>query len=143
MRIKPLVGEFGKASRIPLPAGFSHKGFLFMRLKDEGDETLALFVCSVGMLRSPTAAQWASENLGWNTRSAGIDEYALIPINERLLNWADRIFCMDKKHSNAIPLEFRKKVKVMHIPDNFNRNDKVLIDLISFYFKNTLKEVKK
>ncbi len=52
-----------------------------------------LFVCSVGMLRSPTAAAVAVK-LGLNARSCGVDKEALIPLSDRLISWADVIVFM-------------------------------------------------
>jgi predicted protein tyrosine phosphatase len=52
-----------------------------------------LFVCSAGLLRSPTAAQIASK-YALNTRSCGSSEYALIPISVNLLEWAHKIVFM-------------------------------------------------
>lgn len=52
-----------------------------------------LFVCSVGMLRSPTAAAMAVK-LGLNARSCGVDKDALIQLTPRLISWADIIVFM-------------------------------------------------
>jgi predicted protein tyrosine phosphatase len=45
------------------------------------------------MLRSPTAAAVAVK-LGFNARSCGVDEDALIPLSDRLISWADVIVFM-------------------------------------------------
>lgn len=52
-----------------------------------------LFVCSVGMLRSPTAAAMAVK-LGLNARSCGVDKDALIQLTPRLITWADTVVFM-------------------------------------------------
>lgn len=54
-----------------------------------------LCVCSAGLLRSPTAARVIAEGWNHNTRAVGISpEYALIPVSEALIQWADEIVCM-------------------------------------------------
>ena len=56
----------------------------------QGDNKKVLFVCSAGILRSATAARiYAHKH---NTRCAGTGmEYALVPLSERLMDWADEI----------------------------------------------------
>lgn len=61
----------------------------------QGHYTRLLFVCSAGMLRSPTAAEVAIK-LGYNARSCGSAEYALIPISCNLIHWASKIFFMEE-----------------------------------------------
>ena len=51
-----------------------------------------LCVCSAGLLRSPTAANVLAIKYGFNTRAVGADkEFALIPISQALIWWADEI----------------------------------------------------
>ena len=58
----------------------------------QGPRKRLLFVCSAGMLRSPTAAAVAT-SLGHNARSCGSAlDYALIPISVNLVYWADKIY---------------------------------------------------
>jgi predicted protein tyrosine phosphatase len=56
-----------------------------------------LFVCSVGMLRSPTAAVIGAQN-GFNTRSCGSSSVALIPLSANLILWADWIIFMNREN---------------------------------------------
>lgn len=60
----------------------------------QGKRPRILFVCSVGLLRSPTAAAYFAER-GYNTRSCGsMVGAALIPISANLIEWAHQICFM-------------------------------------------------
>lgn len=104
----------------------------------QGDTKRVLCVCSAGLLRSPTAALVLSqEPYNFNTRAAGIEEsYALIPVDEVLLLWADEIVCMTKQHGDMLEIILKglkitgKQVKVLNIPDNFAYRDPKLMKLI-------------
>ena len=63
----------------------------------QGSHKKVLTVCSAGCLRSPTAAHiLSSEPWNFNTRCAGTsEEYAIVPVTEALVTWADVIVCMD------------------------------------------------
>lgn len=87
----------------------------------QGNHKKVLFVCSAGILRSATAARiYASKH---NTRCAGTGlEYALVPLNERLMDWADEIvFVHPYNYANAefhFDLEpYKDYIKVLNIPD--------------------------
>lgn len=63
----------------------------------QGIDKKVLCVCLAGLLRSPTAA-WILSNppYNFNTRSCGAEgSIALVPITQRLINWADEIVCMN------------------------------------------------
>lgn len=70
----------------------------------QGNHKKVLCVCSAGVLRSPSAAVVLSqEPFNYNTRAAGIDAaFALIPVDQVLLAWADEIVCMTLDHERAI-----------------------------------------
>ena len=92
-----------------------------------------LVVCSAGLLRSPTAALVLSqEPFNYNTRAAGISEdYALVPVDEVLLKWADEVVCMS--HDQEIALRGRgcaKTIYCLNIPDNFEYRNHELKNLI-------------
>ena len=63
----------------------------------QGIRSRYLFVCSAGMLRSPTGAAVATK-LGYNARSCGSAEYALIPISVNLVHWAHKIFFVEERN---------------------------------------------
>ncbi len=103
---------------------------------NQGDAHRALFLCSGGILRSATAAHWAAEHKGWNTRSAGIYSVSVPPVCGVLVKWAERIYCMEDKHAEHIKLyhgaEAYAKCTVLHIPDNFCYRAPQLIEHIAF-----------
>jgi predicted protein tyrosine phosphatase len=109
----------------------------------QGDTKKVLCVCSAGLLRSPTAAVVLSqEPFNYNTRAAGIaEEYALIPVDDVLLQWADEIVCMDSYQQGILEdkLEafdnFKTKVICLNIPDSFAYRDPKLINLIKERYK--------
>lgn len=69
----------------------------------QGTPQRVLCVCSGGVLRSPTAA-WVLGNapFNFNTRACGTEEYALIPLTEELVVWADEIVVMDEWHQRQV-----------------------------------------
>ena len=106
-------------------AANSHNSF-------QGKYKRVLCVCSAGLLRSPTAAFVLSqEPYNYNTRCAGLTpEFALIPVDEVLLEWADEIVCMDKRQEAVLMEETNKPIVCLNIPDNFGYRDSVLMDMI-------------
>jgi predicted protein tyrosine phosphatase len=105
----------------------------------QGSYKRVLFVCSAGLLRSATAAHvFSAEPYNWNTRTAGADnEYALNPVNEALLAWADVVYLMEGEHLEYLERTFqdildvyRKKIRVLDIPDRYPYRDPALIDYL-------------
>jgi predicted protein tyrosine phosphatase len=103
----------------------------------QGSAPRWLFVCSAGLLRSPTGAALAIRK-GLNSRSCGSAiDYALIPISANLIMWADKIVfvneenyreCLDlfKEHQMLHSLLTLRSL-VLDIPDIYNYNDPDLI----------------
>lgn len=99
-----------------------------------------LFVCSAGILRSATASHvFSAEPYNWNTRSAGsVLEYALNPVTEALLLWADEIYLMEPIHLQYLETIFpedilssyRPKIKVLNVPDDFTYREPELIKIL-------------
>ena len=95
----------------------------------QGDAPRWLFVCSAGLLRSPTGAALAVKK-GLNARSCGSNfNYALIPCSANLIRWANRIVFVNEEnleqlednflgHDYYLSLIDRKKL-VLNIPDNY------------------------
>lgn len=90
-----------------------------------------LCVCSAGLLRSPTIA-WVLSNRGYNTRAAGTYDYALIPVDEVLLEWADHIMFADQEHYKALSNKFEivKPYEILNIPDNYEFRDAELVRIV-------------
>lgn len=97
-----------------------------------------LCLCSAGLLRSPTAANVLHSEFGYNTRAAGVsEEYALIPVDEVMLAWADEIVCVEKKVDNTLRSFMKedyaaisKKITVLNIPDSYEWGDPTLKSMI-------------
>lgn len=99
----------------------------------QGTFKRVLCVCSAGLLRSPTTAYVLAAEFDCNTRAAGLSqEYALIPVDRVLIEWADEIVCMEADHAqqlkrwNVPPT----KIIVLNIPDEFEYRDPELVRLI-------------
>ena len=102
----------------------------------QGEAKRVLCVCSAGLLRSPTIAKVLSDPpYEYNTRSAGaVPHYALVPIDDVLIHWADEIVFAEAYHYN-ITCErgfdlTGKHCIVLDIPDRYARMDPKLIELI-------------
>jgi predicted protein tyrosine phosphatase len=98
----------------------------------QGTEKKVLTVCSAGLLRSPTIAWFLSQN-GYNTRSCGIHDYALIQLDEVLLTWADIIIFVHPSISEAVSLDLKdagKEIFVFNIPDIYGYKEPELLDKI-------------
>ena len=137
---KPLFSEFTGQSKDkenkPLLSYDTNSAIGIAYNPYQMDYKRVLCVCSGGILRSATAAFVLSmEPFNFNTRSAGVEEYALIPVNEALLAWAHEIVCMTKEHEMKLMTlknHFKKDsvVKCLNIPDSYAYRDKELIELI-------------
>ena len=103
----------------------------------QGSDDRWLFVCSAGLLRSPTGAALAIRK-GINARSCGSAiDYALIPISANLIMWAEKIVFVNKQNYDE-SLELFKDYQMLHnllvvralvldIPDQYNYNDSELL----------------
>lgn len=92
-----------------------------------------LFVCSRNQWRSPTAEAIFKNSPKYQVKSAGTEESARIRLTEKLVNWADIIFVMEKKHKQRIRQKFgallaTKNIIVLDIPDEYQFMDPELID---------------
>lgn len=102
----------------------------------QGDYKRVLTVCSANMLRSPTIALVLSaEPYNFNTRSAGTEGYALIPVTEDLLVWADEVVCADTEHAlwvrnKMMEWMLDKPIVDLQIPDNYEYRNPELIEMI-------------
>lgn len=102
----------------------------------QGRYLRVLFVCSAGLLRSPTAAKVAGE-FNINARAAGSLPYiALIPVSANLVIWAEKLVFMNRENFeqtleifNGEPdfvESINKKSITWDIEDYFDYNDKIL-----------------
>jgi predicted protein tyrosine phosphatase len=98
----------------------------------QGSSKKVLCVCSAGLLRSPTAAVvLAQEPFNFNTRAAGLTEYALILVDDVLINWADEIVVMEKWMEEEIKNEYpQSNLICLNIKDEYEYRCPSLMKLI-------------
>jgi len=105
-----------------------------------------LCVCSAGILRSPTTALiLGNPPFNFNTRAVGYDkEFALIPVDDALIEWADEIVCMDGWQINFIKDNFNvHENQIFHdldIDDDYDYRNKKLIKIITKKCKEIFKK---
>lgn len=100
----------------------------------QGPTKKVLCVCSAGLLRSPTLAAAPSREHGFNTRAFGsCAAFALIPLSEALLVWADEVVFVDDDAWNELSHEEKeyartlpKSIVILDIPDDFDFGDETL-----------------
>jgi len=94
-----------------------------------------LFLCSQNRLRSPTAEQVFSTWPGIEVSSAGLNAGADNPVTPELLDWADLIFVMEKRHRSKLSTQFRThlghtRIVCLDIPDDYDFMDPALVALL-------------
>jgi len=94
-----------------------------------------LFICSRNQWRSRTAETIFQSNQDHSFRSAGTENNARIKINEKLINWADLIFVMEKRHKQMLCEKFDqiinyKKIIILDVEDNYQYMDEELIETL-------------
>lgn len=96
----------------------------------QGNDKRVVFVCSAGILRSATAARMYAHK--YNTRAAGSHSYALIPLSDNLLAWAEEVvFVNEENYREACKNwdldAFTSRVVVLDIPDRHMHMDSELV----------------
>ena len=111
---------------------------------DQGDYKRVLCVCSAGLLRSPTAALVLSKSpFNYNTRAVGLDnDYALIPVDEVLLSWAEEIVCMTKQQKRQLEAMTDKVILCLNVSDSYAYRDSKLETLIYSRYEKCSKKTK-
>lgn len=91
-----------------------------------------LFVCSKNKWRSRTAESIFKNNGTHQIKSAGTAASARIRINQKLLNWADKIYVMEDLHKKRILADFdiQAPITVLEIPDIYPYMDEELISIL-------------
>jgi predicted protein tyrosine phosphatase len=112
----------------------------------QGTIKKVLTVCSAGLLRSATLQNFLIKEHGYNVRNCGTEEsYALIPISEALVTWADEIVFVNAENYHKVKSEidllgFSNKCKVLNIPDMYSFNDPDLITICKEQYEKTLEK---
>jgi protein-tyrosine phosphatase len=91
-----------------------------------------LFVCHHNRRRSATAERVFAKDSGLEVRSAGTSPDALVPVNQRMLDWADIVFVMDDEQHRALMRAFPghaapPRAVVLHVKDDYHFLDPELI----------------
>lgn len=94
-----------------------------------------LFICSRNQWRSPTAEAIYKDQAGLRVRSAGTEPAARTRVTHKLIQWADIIFAMEKRHKQRLCENFTaemqdKKIVVLDIADDYGYMDEELIEMI-------------
>jgi predicted protein tyrosine phosphatase len=92
-----------------------------------------LFVCSGGVMRSPTFAKWFNKHTKFEAKFLGLWNNP----DHKLFDWADKIFVMDLSHEYWFQMfrpQLLPKVEVVGISDQYDPDDSDLIDLIKYWY---------
>lgn len=114
------------------------------RNEHQGDSKKVLCVCSAGLLRSPTLAELLVKEYGHNTRACGSNhEYALIPIDDALIFWANEIVFVNQENYEEACLRYadelsKKKVFVLNVTDRFAFRDNELKEQLLTKYKGII-----
>lgn len=98
-----------------------------------------LFICNCNLNRSPTFGKYFKKYYkNVEVKSAGVLYGYSYVVDEKLLEWADRIFVMDlsqalyiREHFSEVYLS--KIIEVVGVSDEYAPDDKKLIKLIEFW----------
>jgi predicted protein tyrosine phosphatase len=95
-----------------------------------------LFVCSKNRWRSRTAETIFKADQRHHFKSAGTENDARIKVNEKLVDWADLIFVMEKRHKQKLQERFQelldaKEIVILDIDDDYQYMDQELIDSLT------------
>ena len=92
-----------------------------------------LFICSKNQWRSPTAELLFKDHPLHSARSAGTSDKARIKVNQKLIDWADVIYFMERRHRDIVTQHFSlagQKLVVLDIEDNYQFGDEELIAIL-------------
>ncbi|HEY4323228.1 MAG TPA: protein tyrosine phosphatase [Mucilaginibacter sp.] len=94
-----------------------------------------LFICSKNQWRSPTAELLFKNQQVHQARAAGTSDKARIKVTQKLIDWADIVFVMERKHKELLNRRFPsvisdKQLIVLNIEDNYQYGDPELIAIL-------------
>jgi predicted protein tyrosine phosphatase len=98
---------------------------------NQGKMKKILCVCSAGLLRSPSLAHYLACN-GYNTRAAGVYDYALIRVDDVLMLWADNVICVEEEHKKVLQYIYPNATNIisLSIPDQYEIRSPELMHII-------------
>jgi predicted protein tyrosine phosphatase len=102
-----------------------------------------LFICSKNQWRSPTAELLFKNHPVHRARSAGTSDKARVKVSGKLLDWAEVVFVMERKHRDILKQRFAsalagKEIVILDIEDNYQFNDAELIEILEMGLVNYL-----
>ncbi|MGN8068215.1 low molecular weight protein tyrosine phosphatase family protein [Mucilaginibacter sp. 22184] len=92
-----------------------------------------LFICSKNQWRSPTAKLLFKNHPVHQAYSAGTSDKARIRVNQKMIDRADVIFVMERKHQQLLKQRFDvtgKALLVLNIEDNYQFNAPELVAIL-------------
>ncbi len=95
-----------------------------------------LFVCTANIDRSPTAESLYAGDPRYEVLSAGTAPFATVPLSQRILDWADRIFVMcerEDRHQSELLKRFPKlerQIVDLDVEDRWYRGDPELVKIL-------------
>jgi len=91
-----------------------------------------LFICSRNQWRSPTGEALFRNSAVHEARSAGTAGSARVRVSERLVEWADIIFAMERHHRDILRERFNTEMNivVLDIPDEYQYMDEELVQML-------------
>ncbi len=101
-------------------------------------------MCSRNRWRSPTAEAVANRMDGCEARSAGTEPSARVRVTEKMIGWADWIFCLEKRHVARLRERFDpaifdgKRLVCLDIPDNYEWMDPELVAMLEAALSDAL-----
>ena len=90
-----------------------------------------LFICSKNQWRSPTAELLFKNHPVHQARSAETSDKARIRVSQKMIDWADVIFLMERRHRDIIRQRFLfadQALVTLDIKDNYQLADPELIE---------------
>jgi len=98
-----------------------------------------LFICSKNQWRSPTAELLFKNHPEHTAFSAGTSDKARIRVNQKMIDRADVVFVMERRHKQLLKQRFEltsKQIIVLDIEDNYQFNAPELVEIL----RNVLSE---
>jgi protein-tyrosine phosphatase len=95
----------------------------------------ALFICHYNRKRSATAERVFGKDPALEVLSAGTSDEAMVQVNQRMLEWADLVFVMDREQVQALAQMFPDhpalpQVVCLDIQDTYHFLDPELVSVL-------------
>jgi predicted protein tyrosine phosphatase len=95
-----------------------------------------LFVCRQNRVRSTTAELVFGTRPDLEVRSAGVADYAAVPLTQEMFDWADQVFVFSKCQLQLIQERFQssidhKPVVCLNVPDRFEYKSPKLVKTLT------------